>query len=185
MKYLQSLLLSAIVSFGLSHSATAADLFSNDLSATGVGSWYLRGDVGWSFLDWSGGSDDDAITFGAGVGYQYNTYLRTDLRIDYSGGYSVGGGAELDALTALANFYLDVPVSEQLTPYVGVGAGYGWADVDPGSDDSGFSYALMAGAGFDMTRTLMLDVGYRYREIDISGPNVADHSFLAGFRFTF
>ena len=69
--------------------------------------FYLRGDIGWSFLDW--GEDDNALTVGGGVGYQFNDYLRSDVRVDWSGDYDVGADADLNMTTVLGNLYFDFP----------------------------------------------------------------------------
>ena len=187
MKVLKNILFSAVVGFGLVGTAQAADFGAgpDQYSASGQSGWYLRGDVGWGFLDWNGGSDDNDVTFGGGVGYRYNENLRTDVRADFAGEYNVGGGTDLGFGTALVNGYFDFPLGGQITPYLGVGAGYGWTYLQPGSDRSGFAYSLMAGASFDLTQQIALDVGYRYRQVLISGSDVADHSALAGVRFSF
>jgi opacity protein-like surface antigen len=121
--------------------------------------WYLRGDVGYAFTDLRGakffqGSNaleadfddadlDDAWTVGGGVGYQINSYLRTDLTFDYLTksdfrGSTVGGGADfgacviactsrdvssMTAYTLLANAYVDLGTYAYFTPYVGAGIG--------------------------------------------------------------
>jgi opacity protein-like surface antigen len=145
--------------------------------------FYLRGDAGWSFLDWQ--DDDDAVDIGGGIGYQINDYLRTDLRVDWSGNYSVAPGADADLTTVLGNVYFDWRNDTAFTPYIGAGAGWGWADADDGSGDDGFAYSLMGGVSVDMSESIALDFGYRYRELMINGENPDDHSALAGIRFRF
>lgn len=119
--------------------------------------WYLRGDVGYGFNDlrganfYQGGSSAsktdftsaelrDAFTVGAGVGYQVNNYLRTDLTFDYlskskfngstSGFCGISGGpcvstdtAHMRAYSLLANAYVDLGTYGYVTPYVGAGLG--------------------------------------------------------------
>ncbi|WP_119392086.1 outer membrane protein [Taklimakanibacter lacteus] len=145
--------------------------------------FYVRGDLGWSFLNW--GDDDDAFTLGGGVGYQFNDYLRSDLRVDWSGDYEVAPGADASLTTVLGNLYFDWKNDSMFTPYVGAGAGYGWVDADDGLSDDGFTYALMGGVSVDMSQSIALDLGYRYRELMINGENPSDHSALAGIRFKF
>lgn len=145
--------------------------------------FYLRGDAGWSFLQW--GEDDNALTVGGGVGYQFNPYLRSDVRVDWSGNYNVGPDANLNMTTALGNLYVDIPNDSILTPYVGAGAGYGWANIDGEEDKSGLAYSLMAGVSVDLSQSLEADFGYRYRELMDDGENPADHSVLGGLRFKF
>lgn len=147
--------------------------------------WYLRGDIGWSFLQWSGGRDDSAVTAGGGVGYQFNDHLRSDVRVDWSGNYNVAPGADLSMTTILGNGYFDFSNDSMFTPYLGVGAGYGWASVDGNKDKDGFTYALMAGVSVDLSERFALDAGYRYRQILSNGADPMDHSVLAGVRFKF
>lgn len=136
--------------------------------------FYLRADLGWSFLDWSGGTEKDGLVAGAGVGYDFSDMFRADIRADFNGIDSV-----------LANGYLDFDLGGGFTPYIGAGAGYGWASVKNGPDLDGFTFAVMAGVGFEFTDSLILDVGYRFRDLMDSGPDVSSHEILAGLRFEF
>jgi len=151
----------------------------------GVGGWYLRGDAGWSFLDWNGPKNDNAFTGGGGVGYKWNDWFRSDIRADYAGTYSQGGGDDMSTVTLLGNGYVDFPLTPLFKPYVGAGAGYGWVMDRPGGDESGFTFALMGGVTFDVSQQFAIDVGYRFRDIMIKGPDVKDHSVLAGLRYMF
>lgn len=122
--------------------------------------WYLRGDVGYGFNDLRGanffqGNDAsrkvdfhrselrDAFTVGAGIGYQVNNYLRTDVTFDYLSkskfeGSTKGSGAafgacvgpctsrdlaDMRAYSLLANAYVDLGTYGYFTPYVGAGIG--------------------------------------------------------------
>lgn len=127
--------------------------------------WYLRGDAGYGFVS----NGDDDFVAGIGVGYQFNDMLRADIRGDIN-----------DIDSVLGNIYLDFSWAGFLTPYIGAGAGYGWA-----SGDDGFTYALMAGLAFDLSDNLKVDVGYRFREATVSGSNPMSHEILAGLRFEF
>jgi len=101
-------------------------------------------------------------------------------------------GSEVSAVSLMANGYADLGTYVGLTPYVGAGVGYSylsWKDlndttycVDGGalcaSDDAvggsshggrdgwAFTYALMAGVAYDISKNFKLDVGYKYRNID-------------------
>lgn len=146
---------------------------------------YLRADVGWSFLEWSGGDDDDAFTVGGGVGYRFNDNIRADVRFDYGGEYSVAPGADMSVSTVLGNLYFDIPTETAFTPYVGAGVGYGWASIDNDNDEDGLAYGLMAGVGVDLTDNVTLDVGYRFRDVMVSGSDPMEHQILTGLRFEF
>ncbi|KGF66952.1 heat resistant agglutinin 1 protein, partial [Hoeflea sp. BAL378] len=86
----------------------------------------------------------------------------------------------------LANAYLDLGTFSGFTPYVGAGAGVtrvtwdGLSSVSrcvgvgcgaattttsPGQESWRFTYALMAGMSYDITKDLKLDLGYKYSKI--------------------
>lgn len=188
MKFFKLALLATAMTAGVAVAAQAADPSvpvedtptAQEYQAMG---FYLRGDIGWSFLEW--GDNDDAFAVGGGVGYQFNDYLRSDLRVDWSGDYEVAPGADASLTTVLGNLYFDWQNDSMFTPYIGAGAGYGWVDADGGNSDDGFAYSLMTGVSVDMSESIALDVGYRYRDLMISGENPTDHSGLAGIRFKF
>ncbi|WP_117191783.1 outer membrane protein [Rhizobium terrae] len=118
--------------------------------------WYLRGDVGYSFnkirgaeyfqgsngvvTDFQNTSLKDSFLLGAGVGYQVNNYLRTDLTFDYLGSSDFRGGTSgfcgtpalpcsstdksyMHAYSLMANVYVDLGTYGYFTPYVGGGIG--------------------------------------------------------------
>ncbi|MBA4784840.1 MAG: outer membrane protein [Pseudorhizobium pelagicum] len=121
--------------------------------------WYLRGDVGYSFnksrgveyfqgsnglvSDFATASLKDSFLVGAGVGYQINSYLRTDVTFDYltsadfegSTVGECGGGSnplvacsssdtsDMRAYSLMANAYVDLGTYGAITPYVGAGIG--------------------------------------------------------------
>jgi opacity protein-like surface antigen len=147
--------------------------------------FYLRADAGLSFLEWSGGSDDNAFVGGGGIGYRYNENLRTDLTIDWTSKYNIGAGADLSSTTVLGNLYYDWANDSAFTPYVGAGVGYGWTYFDPGKDRSGLAVGLTAGVAVDLTENLALDVGYRFRDTMIKGSDPMEHQIMAGVRFSF
>ncbi len=152
---------------------------------TEVTSFYLRGDLGWSFLEWSGGNDDSAVSLGGGVGYQFNENMRADITADWAGDYNVAPGADMSTTTVLGNLYFDWANESAFTPYVGAGLGYGWVDDAPSGDDSGLAYGLTAGVSMGLTDNIDLDVGYRFRDIMISGSDPQEHVVSAGVRFNF
>ena len=186
MKAFKISLLAAAMMTGAGAAAQAADA-SPDVPADTYSAmgFYLRADAGWSFLDWAGGSNDDAVAAGGGVGWRINDNMRTDLRVDWAGGYSIAPGADMSVTTVLGNLYFDIPTSTAFTPYVGAGLGYGFVNFDTAPDKSGFAYGLMAGVGVDLTQNMTLDVGYRLREVMISGSDPFEHQLLAGVRFEF
>jgi opacity protein-like surface antigen len=132
-------------------------------SATG---WYLRGDVGASYnklkevnyltstgyANFSTAKLKKSFSVGVGVGYQVNSYLRTDLTLDYlskakfEGSTGPGGPCTVNgnpytapdcyssdvssysAWSLMANAYVDVFTYGRVTGYVGAGLGATYID---------------------------------------------------------
>ena len=159
-----------------STAALAADAYAPEPVVT-ASSFYLRGDMGWSWLNTENNADS-VFLLGGGVGYKFNENLRTDARIDYAG----IGNDHHDFGSVLGNVYFDIPTQTVVTPYVGAGIGYGWSD-DRGDEESGVTFALMAGVEVNITDNLSADVGYRYRQI-ISSETYANEA-LVGLRYGF
>jgi opacity protein-like surface antigen len=188
MKMLKVLMLAGAVAMPFAVSAQAADMDAGVPAAADPGmiGLYLRADLGWSFLEWDGGLDDQALVGSAGVGYKVNDNLRADLTLEKSGDYTVAAGSTLSTTAVMGNVYFDWANDTMFTPYVGVGAGYGWVDrTGAGVDDNGIALGLAAGVSADLTSNIAIDVGYRFRDIMISGPDTQEHQVLAGMRFSF
>ena len=187
MKMFKMMLAATVLALPLAATAKAADMGGGyaapESEAMGL---YLRGDAGWSFLNWSGGSDDSALLLGGGVGYRVNDNFRTDLTVDWAGRYDVAPGAKLSTTTVLGNMYFDWANSSAFTPYVGAGLGYGWANGSgPTVDDSGLAMGLAAGVAVDLTNNVAVDAGYRFRDISVSGPDTKEHQATIGLRYSF
>jgi|LNFM01.1.fsa_nt_gb opacity protein-like surface antigen len=98
-------------------------------------------------------------------------------------------GSTVSAISFMGNGYIDLGTYVGITPYVGAGAGMSylsWSGLNSqsycvggactgtpiaptansGVKDWRFTYALMAGVAYDLTRNLKLDLGYKYRDID-------------------
>lgn len=212
LKYMKSIITAAL--FMAASGASAADLYIPPAPPPPVqveqfGGWYLRGDIDYHWSDMRGGDYityggcagclpgndfdttelDGSWSIGGGVGYQINSYLRTDLTADYwfktdftgtssSTGPCGGGagpcsstdGSSMSALLLLANAYVDLGTWHGLTPYLGAGIGgayVNWDDIGdaPGESEWRFAWALMAGASYCLTDNIDLDVGYRFSRI--------------------
>ena len=184
MKKSSKFLMAAALVAGLSAPVQAADMdYSMAAALSGL---YVRGDIGASFLEWDGGNDDTAFAFGAGLGWRFNDYLRADVRYSRAGKFKIGGGTDLTASSVLGNIYFDLPLRDMpIRPYLGAGLGYGWATFSPGADDSGLAAAFMAGFSASLTPNMDLDIGYRFHDIMVSGPDITDHQLLVGLRYMF
>ena len=82
-----------------------------------------------------------------------------------------GADGDLSMLTVFLNGYYEMDFFGVVTPYVGVGVGYGTISlnlkeldgtVKVDDDDTVYSYQLMAGAAFNLTENFSLTAEYRY-----------------------
>ncbi len=194
-------------------------------TATGpVAGWYLRDDFGLElhqgpqetvppYAPFTSGYLRGSADIGAGVGYQFNEYLRMDATLDYSPATTytnVGTSGEhttISALRPMVNAYYDLGDAYGFTPYIGAGIGasilqttdsvsnnvYTWAQ---GATKANFAFALMAGASYPVAPNLSLDLGYRFindgnaRSANrTNGPvtynHLQSHEVRAGLRYTF
>jgi opacity protein-like surface antigen len=187
MNMFKMMMLATVVALPLSVSAMAADIapdVPSDIETSNMG-LYLRGDVGGSFLNWSGGSDDEAFVGGGGIGYQYNDMFRMDVTADWAGKYQIAPGAEISTTTVLGNAYIDFANDTMFTPYIGAGVGYGWVDGKGTPNKDGLAIGAAAGVAVDLTSNLAIDVGYRFRDIMVSGSDTKEHQATVGMRFKF
>lgn len=171
------------------------------------------------------GFDDDRfdrpVSGTLGLGYRLTDILRADITADLfdgrfegtqaTAGVSTRYRADLRGVGLMANAYVDLATVAGFTPYLGAGVGatyVDWQDVTArtggapvaggayeGDDSWRFTYALMAGASYDLTERLKLDIGYRYSDIangDMfarAGEQARDeglsrHEIRAGLRFS-
>ncbi len=126
------------------------------MAAADFGGWYLRGDIGMSnqkvknlynvlynapgtSVVPQGMEFDSAPTFGVGVGYQFNSWLRADITGEYRGKAAFSGidivrfngtpigvdqyTAKKSELLFMANGYADLGTWWNVTPFVGAGIG--------------------------------------------------------------
>ncbi len=149
------------------------------LSSAGVPSGpYMKAGGGHS---WGAGSRfDDSWVYGAGLGYRFLPWFRSDVTFDYRPDFRDAdtGGARFKNWSAMLNGYIDVniPFMRPLIPYIGAGAGIAQNKVNgtvvtvggttvasaTGSTKNQFAWQAMAGASYYLTPTVALDVAYRY-----------------------
>ncbi len=126
---------------------------------------------------------------GLGVGYRFTRRFRADVALGYRGGFNLDDvdqtpssyAAKITSVNLMVNGYVDFPIErlKSIVPYVGAGVGYArnqigditnlnmpplppGASTLPGGTMGGFAWQLSAGVSIDLTRKLVLDVGYRY-----------------------
>jgi opacity protein-like surface antigen len=187
MKNFKLLVLAGVVSLPLTVAANAADnnAYVPDEAATMTG-FYLRGDLGANYLTSPVPANVWAFNAGGGFGYQFSDNFRADVTGNWTSNFNVAPGATLSTADVMGNVYLDWKNDSPITPYVGVGAGYGWVNrTGIGVNDQGVALGATAGVSMDMTSNLALDVGYHFKDIMITGDDAVDHSVTAGLRFKF
>jgi opacity protein-like surface antigen len=159
-------------------------------------SWYLRGDFNYRMFEIPGADGpEDAAVFGVGVGYQYTSWLRGDITLDYQFGSRFSAtdnanvaGAKLWSSALFANGYVDLGTWYGVTPYVGAGVGAAINDLASESRWN-FAYALMAGAAYHLSPNLSVDFGYRYADLgtapgyDMTPVEITAHEFRVGLRY--
>jgi opacity protein-like surface antigen len=234
--------------------------------------WYIRGDISYDLSSSMTGSYQtyDGVAFStnpydkfnlgtafdvsAGVGYQFNSWLRADATFGYWGRNVNGADTStstcdgtvlivnpaavncrsvdstaMKAWESMANVYADLGTYVGITPYVGAGAGFTHISYDNltntayctdgagndvpvfghcpltsthgGAKSWRFTWALAAGASYDLTKNTKIDLGYRYSRVaggdmfnwpagsvGVSGVQGKDngfdqHTFKAGIRY--
>jgi opacity protein-like surface antigen len=207
--------------------------------------WYLRGFVGvgmtntfkLDFLEnpahttnfvFDQNSNSDTTFVGAGVGYEWNNWLRFDFTGEYRARTQVNARGVFDQTTGfgdayqgyikswvfLANAFVDLGTWNCFTPFVGLGVGAAYnqlanfVDMGIGTTGAGFgrnsaewhlAWALYAGVAYNVSKTLKVDLTYRYLNygsvtdtVDCIGGCIADsyrfsnlssHDIMLGLRW--
>jgi opacity protein-like surface antigen len=207
----------AAISFGCE--ATAADMPQNPPQVIiqqvpvpvvqEFNGWYLRGDIGmtnqkvkeishpsfatapgFTFLD--KGEFTSGMSYGFGVGYQVNDWLRLDVTGEYRGGvdftaldrFSNAGVFNTNDYRAvkkewlfLANAYLDLGTWWCITPFIGAGVGFSNLTIGNFRDtnviaggggwasdntETNFAWALHAGLAYNVNQNFAIELSYRY-----------------------
>lgn len=107
----------------------------------------------------SGFSADGQMTYGGAVGTSFGP-LRVEIGADVMEAEALGGAVDITATDLSATAFLDVPLTENFSGFVGLGAGWidGEADFGFGSytaDGTEWHYAL--GASYKMSDNMTLE----------------------------
>lgn len=175
-------------------------------------SHYLRADIGWGFAGdpsySESGADitgvtgrsigtNDVLHGSVGAGTYWTSRFRTDVTIDFRGPQDVDAvttfndgaaktgrdSVQLRGTVGLFNAYWDLAPRGAWTPYIGVGAGFVYNQIDRtyvstldaggadqngsgGGSNFGLAAALMAGVSISWSHTWVLDIGYRALYMD-------------------
>ena len=130
------------------------------------------------------------------------TYRDNDVDSVRFNGIDFQADGDLTAWSAMTNFIIDIPVTNQLSAYLGGGIGasgveadfgYGQSTID--DDDVVFAWQLLAGVSYAFTERTEAYVEYRYftaedpelsrGSADVEFDGYESHSVLAGVRIHF
>jgi opacity protein-like surface antigen len=162
-----------------------------------VSGWYVRGDFGYRFNHIGSVAAPVAttdakypnslgVTFGGGYKYKW---FRADVTADYAPRVTARAAStsaalqpqyttRLDALSLLANVYIDLGTWGGFTPYVGAGAGVTYLRARDYTDTSvlpvnnvnsngktNFSWAAMGGIAYRVSPRIVVDLGFRHLDL--------------------
>jgi opacity protein-like surface antigen len=158
-------------------------LAAHDAVAETANNFYVRVDGGGSFPT---GSDldhfDASGVVGAGVGFRFLPFFRTDVTVSYRPSYSgkttdlgLLEQSEVKNLSGFVNAYFDLPTGTPFTPYIGAGIGAARNEVGTttftdgvdtlaiaGATRTSLAYQAMAGFSYPIFLGVALDVSYHY-----------------------
>lgn len=168
--------------------------------------------------------DEDGWLGSVAIGYDWSDYgadMRTELEytfysgIDYSAQNATAAAgemsADIDVQTLMFNVYYDFQNSSSFTPYLGVGAGMAFVDVDLSFDNgfdgganaadgdadaTNFAWAVMGGCSYAITDSWDLDMQLRYIDFGSSdtyesgtlkfeAEDLSSTDLTLGLRYTF
>lgn len=192
------LLCASIISTSLVSHAVADEYFSQSddwyLSVFGGASRLKDFDVHFTATNpLAGYSINEALTgaiVGIAVGKEVMPNVRAEAELSYwkseldrmifpitaynATHFDLPTDGHVSSINLLANIWYDFDVIEGITPYLGGGAGIGFADAKSqrtalpaefNGSDIGIAYQIGAGLKFALTDTVDFDFGYRYRGV--------------------
>ncbi len=197
--------------FGLAIGVLVLLFAAQAWAQSGPQSLYLSGNIGFgiqsdSKLTGSAGQfdNDPAFVINGAIGTQLKENFRVEGEIGYhlnaADRTSNGQDFSFSVISFMGNAYFDIPTQSPLTPYLGLGLGFGIAGGSEdsfGSSDSDLvgAFQFMAGLGYDISPKMTLTFGYRYftttdPAFALAGPGFFEteytsHDFLFGARFKF
>ena len=131
----------------------------------------------------SGSDLDTGYGVGMALGFNFDA-IRFEGELEFRDTEIEGTNIGIQMWDLLANVYVDFFNASMLTPYIGIGGGYGWFDIDQGFDydDTQFVYQGTVGVNWDVTHNVKMDAQYRYLT---DGDEFKTNNFCLGLRFDF
>ena len=174
--------------------------------ASGSDAEYFQNPANSSNFAFDSTSYSDTVFVGGGLGYNWNNWLRFEGTAEYRskariyafGHYTAGGGTALDTYEGnlsswvfLGNAFIDLGTWDCFTPFIGAGVGAAYnmlsnfTDINPSLAGFGFgtnpgewnlAWALYAGLSYEVTKSLHVDLTYRY----LNYGSITDTVYCAG-----
>jgi len=177
------------------------------LSIAGGGNFTMDSDFDGPGIPQSTVQYDPGFAVLGALGYAHGNGVRTELELGYrmndldvTTGSSNG---DINTFSAMLNGVYDFMTGKRWTPYLGVGVGAAFVNLDSApviggvidDDDVQFAYQGIAGIGYNVNRRLQVFVDYRYfgttdlamrttTDVGLDG-DYGNHTVMAGLRFTF
>ena len=131
---------------------------------------------------------DNVWMMSGAIGYRYS-YFRAELEYTYRNkieGDYIGAKHKVDTMSMMINGYYDIDTGMALRPFVNLAIGASRLKIkDVGvssKTDYKFSWGGGVGVGYDITKDITFDVGYRFQDL---GKQIKSNEFYGGLRFAF
>ena len=168
---------------------------------------YVSGSAGFGFL--GNLKQNNVVTAEYDSGYALNGAVGYDfkgIRAEVAVGYQINDfdtfngrkvrdelKPRVSILTVLANSYYDFSAGSVVKPYVTAGLGVAnveFSDISNSTNDTYFAWQVGGGIGFEVSRNISFDLGYRYLKpvgLTVRGYDASFESqnVLAGIRYRF
>lgn len=136
---------------------------------------------------------ENGVFTSAFIGYRLQA-VRLEAEYTYRGkGKYADKSIELGSQSVMGNFYIEPPFKSWIHPYVNAGVGVTFFDTDDSlqsENSQDLTWSAGAGIGFEISRNVFLDIGYRYMvlgtaEVGTVELDVDTNEFYGGLRFHF
>lgn len=132
--------------------------------------------------------DKNAWEGSAALGMQLNEF-RTELEYTYRNkikGDYIGTRHKVDTMSLMLNGYYDIQTGTAFRPFVNLQIGASRLRLNDANTSAKthykFSWGGGVGIGYDITRDIAFDIGYRFQDL---GKQIKSNEFYGGLRFAF
>lgn len=169
---MKNILMATTLFLGLAGAAYAADPVKADRSGA-----YIGGSIG------SSTDNHSRIDLGMNAGYQVGRFMRAEVAVDHA--WRATGTGDMVTGNLIGQYRIP---NSTLTPYVLVGAGYGFDKLGSAKKDGAVALGTV-GAGMRVAVSESVDFDFRYREVrPLSAAHAQNkqlHLFSVGAQYRF